>query len=165
MRVQAVAQAQARFTRRELRERTGWGDTQLRVHLERLVSLEYLLAHREGAGGRFTYELVFDGDVAAAAHLSGLIDATGLEAVSTMAKSRGAEPEVAGRLRVDRGPVAAPLRAGPSAAVQALVRLGADCPDEDEQTHVLRANGKNPSYVAPSPSTGLRTGLAAEDRQ
>ena len=29
---------------------TGWSDTQLRVHLERLVDLEYLLVHRGGRG-------------------------------------------------------------------------------------------------------------------
>jgi DNA primase len=43
------------FTRRELREATGFGDTQLKVHLARLVDLEYVSAH--GAGPSTTYEL------------------------------------------------------------------------------------------------------------
>lgn len=43
------------FTRRELREATGFGDTQLKVHLARLVDLEYVSAH--GAGPATTYEL------------------------------------------------------------------------------------------------------------
>jgi hypothetical protein len=156
MRAQAIAQTQVRFTRKDVRALTGWGDTQLRVHLERLVSLEYLLAHREGAGGRFAYELIFDGDVATAVHLSGLIDAASIEAVPTMTKSRGQQPEVAGRLRVDSGAVAAPLRASQSAAAPALARLCDDEVEEDAQTHVLRPNGKNPSYVVPSLAAGLR---------
>jgi DNA primase len=154
---QAIPQADVRFTRKDVREATGWGDTQLRVHLERLVSLEYLLTHREGAGGRFTYELVFDGDVSTAVHLSGLIDAADIETVPTMAKSRGQHPEVAGRLRGDSGLVAAPSRASPSADKPALARVLADEPDEEAQTHVLRPNGKHPSYVVPS--------LAAEAHQ
>lgn len=36
------------FSRRELRERTGRGDTQLKVHLARLVELELLVAQRDG---------------------------------------------------------------------------------------------------------------------
>ena len=155
---QAIPQAEVRFTRKDVRDATGWGDTQLRVHLERLVSLEYLLTHREGAGGRFTYELVFDGDVSTAVHLSGLIDAADIEVVPTMAKSREQHPEVAGRLRGDSGPVAAPSRASPSADKPALARVPPDEADEDAQTHVLRPNGKHPPYVV-TPS------LAAEVHQ
>jgi hypothetical protein len=47
------------FTRRELREGVGGGDTQLKVHLARLVELEYLLLRRKGHS--FAYELLFDG--------------------------------------------------------------------------------------------------------
>jgi hypothetical protein len=50
-----------RFTRRELRERLAWGDTQLKVHLARLVELEYLIAHRVTPGRRYVYELAFEG--------------------------------------------------------------------------------------------------------
>ena len=63
-----------RFTRRALREATGWGDTQLKLHLARLVELEYLLMHRAERGQGFVYELLYDGDGTAAPHLSGLID-------------------------------------------------------------------------------------------
>lgn len=49
------------FSRRELREFCGWGDTQLRVHLERLIQLEYLITHRGSVGQTFVYELVYDG--------------------------------------------------------------------------------------------------------
>jgi DNA primase catalytic core len=49
------------FTRRWLREKTGLGDTQLKVHLERLVDMEYLVAHRQGHAQRHVYELLYDG--------------------------------------------------------------------------------------------------------
>ena len=50
-----------RFSRRDVRERTGWGDTQLKIHLQRLTDLEYLLLHRGGRGQSFVYELLYDG--------------------------------------------------------------------------------------------------------
>jgi DNA primase len=150
----ALRQADVRFTRKDVRDLTGWGDTQLRVHLERLVSLEYLLAHRDGSGGRFAYELLYDGDAATIVHLSGLIDAASISdatgSATTAAKSRGQNPQVAGRLRVDSGVVAAGLHGGASAATQALARLGEDRADDDEQTHVQRLNGKHPPYVPAS---------------
>ena len=49
-----------RFTRRQLREELGWGDTQLKVHLARLVDLELVSAHRIEHGS-FLYELAWDG--------------------------------------------------------------------------------------------------------
>jgi DNA primase catalytic core len=68
-----------RFSRRSLRETTRWGDTQLKIHLARLVELEYLLVHRGGRGQSFEYELVFDGETAGdARHASGLIDVDAL---------------------------------------------------------------------------------------
>jgi hypothetical protein len=51
-----------RFTRRQVREHTGWSMTQLRVHVERLVDMEYLITHRGGRGQTFVYELLYDGE-------------------------------------------------------------------------------------------------------
>ncbi len=48
-----------RFSRRDVRAFTGWGDTQLKVHLQRLEELEYLLIHRGGRGQSIVYELMF----------------------------------------------------------------------------------------------------------
>ena len=50
-----------RFTRRQVREACGWSNTQLHVHLSRLVELEYLLPHRAEHGQGLVYELVYDG--------------------------------------------------------------------------------------------------------
>jgi hypothetical protein len=76
---QQISRAQYRFSRRRLREHTRWGDTQLKIHLSRLVELEYLLVHRGGRGQSFEYELLYDGAVHGdAAHVSGLIDVEAL---------------------------------------------------------------------------------------
>lgn len=71
-----VARERVEFTRRELREHLQLGDTQLKVHLARLVSLE--LAHlTRGAHGAYTYALAWnsgDTDAAGGQSLPGLID-------------------------------------------------------------------------------------------
>jgi DNA primase len=71
----AVSRERVRFTRRELRERLGLGDTQLKVHLARLVVLELVHAHR-GAHGAYVYELAWDSNdtVTGGVLLPGLID-------------------------------------------------------------------------------------------
>jgi len=59
---QRIERSAVRFTRRELREAIALSEKQLRVHLDRLVELEYVLAHAGRNGQRFVYELAFDGD-------------------------------------------------------------------------------------------------------
>lgn len=84
-----------RFSRRDVRAYTGWGDTQLKVHLHRLEELEYLLIHRGGRGQSMVYELMFarpsDGGRPV---LGGLIEVEKLGArsqppMSTTKRSRG----------------------------------------------------------------------------
>ena len=58
-RAQQVSRAQYRFSRRQVREYSGFGHTQLRLHLDRLVAMEYLLVHRGTRGASFVYELVY----------------------------------------------------------------------------------------------------------
>jgi hypothetical protein len=82
-----------RFTRRVLREATGWGDTQLKLHLSRLVELEHVLVHRAERGQGFVYELLYDGDGTAAPHLSGLIDPQALAAGGYDARRSGLAAE------------------------------------------------------------------------
>ncbi len=61
---EGLAQHEVRFTRRDVREWTQWGNTQLKVHLGRLEELEYVLVHRAGRGaGRgvlMQYEFAYD---------------------------------------------------------------------------------------------------------
>ncbi len=77
-----LSRSDVRFTRRELREATHLSDTQLKVHLSRLVELEYLVVHRAERGRGHIYELIYDGDGSENSHLSGLID---MEALSSFA--------------------------------------------------------------------------------
>jgi DNA primase catalytic core len=106
-------QGDFRFTRRQAREATGWGDTQLRLHLERLAEMEYLVAHRGRRGQTFEYELLFQGeDAEGRARLLGLIDGAelGADLSPTTPTSRGQEGHFAGGARGDRGPFAAGSR-------------------------------------------------------
>ena len=58
-----VDRQQVRFTRRQLREQLAWGDTQLKVHLARLVDLELVIGHRADSGGNgLVYELAWSGE-------------------------------------------------------------------------------------------------------
>ena len=57
---QKIERADFRFSRRDVRQYTGWGNTQLKTHLRRLEELEYLLVHHGGRGQSFVYELVFE---------------------------------------------------------------------------------------------------------
>jgi hypothetical protein len=67
-----------RFTRRAVRETCGWGDTQLKIHLARLVDLELVLAHRSERG-TFAYELAWRGEgTDGASFLAGLVDPAAL---------------------------------------------------------------------------------------
>ncbi|WP_243047372.1 hypothetical protein [Dyella sp. RRB7] len=144
MATQAVARSDVRFSRREVREATAWGDTQLRVHLDRLVAMEYLLVHRGSRGQSFVYELLYDGDGSAAPYLSGLID------VATMAISRGSESENAGSSRPARGSHAATSHTVETAHSAGVATLAGNAPHTPRQTHTLSVAVASPSYVAAS---------------
>lgn len=78
------------FTRKQLRDAVQWGDTQLKIHLARLVEMEYLLVHRRSL--TFCYELLFDGDGSAdGAHLCGLNDVPEPEKKPQYAPARSGE--------------------------------------------------------------------------
>jgi DNA primase len=113
MQAQALVREAVRFTRRELREVSGWGDTQLKLHLSRLEDYEYLILHRQGT--RYGYELAFDGDVLASApQLVGLLDVAAL-------RDRGTTPDRSGsqgdRSGLGRPPVGAVSVGGRSSAI------------------------------------------------
>jgi DNA primase len=56
------AQKDCLFSRRELREATGWGNTQLHVHLNQLIELEYLSLRTGKNGQKHLYELLYHGE-------------------------------------------------------------------------------------------------------
>ncbi|MGH8049596.1 MAG: hypothetical protein ACREPB_02940 [Arenimonas sp.] len=110
-----MERAAVQFTRRAVRTALGVSDTQLRVHLERLVSLEYVLVHGGKMGQQFAYSVLFDGEPESdVPHLMGLSEASTAEISPTSrgksVTSRGQTPHLAGRLRGDSGPLAATSR-------------------------------------------------------
>jgi hypothetical protein len=62
------------FSRRELRQACGWSLTQVSVHLERLVALEYLALRHGRLGSAFVYEILSDPDAPEAVMHIGLMD-------------------------------------------------------------------------------------------
>ncbi len=102
-----LQQSDYRFSRRDVREHTQWGNTQLKIHLKRLEELEYLLVHRGGRGQSFVYELLYDGSTERdRSHLNGLIDADELRQKQHYdAKKSGHKPKRPGSSRGQVGAV------------------------------------------------------------
>ncbi|WP_099350311.1 CHC2 zinc finger domain-containing protein [Erwinia amylovora] len=69
---QAVKADELRFSRRDVRAALNWGDTQLKIHLARLLEMEYLLLFRRGLSHE--YALLWDGEEGDRAHLCGLLE-------------------------------------------------------------------------------------------
>ena len=77
---QQIGRAQHRFSRRDVREYSGWSDFQVKMHVRKLEALEYVLVHRGGRGQSFVYELLYDGSGEdGRPFLMGLIDAESLK--------------------------------------------------------------------------------------
>ncbi len=51
---------EVRFSQRDVREHTGWGQTQIKIHMQRLADLEYVLVHVGGPRRRMLYEYAYD---------------------------------------------------------------------------------------------------------
>ena len=126
----------------------GWGDTQLKVHLARLVDLELLVVHRLTTGA-FGYELLWNpptGTEAGGRFLAGLTDpatllhtppASGYDTppVGVQAPIRTYDPEPVGARPALVGPWSGPGRS----VVGARSQAGSQVPNEDETTpEVLR---------------------------
>ncbi|MCI0356524.1 MAG: DNA primase, partial [Acidobacteria bacterium] len=93
-----VGPGTAWFTRKELREHCGWSLTQIRVHLERLVELEYLATRHARLNNQSVYEPLFDVDVPETIAQVGLIDVESLAtAHSYTAHLAGFERRLAGQ--------------------------------------------------------------------
>jgi len=146
--------SQVRFSRRELREATTIGDTQLRVHLERLVLLEYLLVHRGARGQSFVYELLYDGAGGdGRPFVPGLIDVKALGATATTANLAGGNGEFAGQsatlagsTRGQRGPDAGGSRGRETAGTPRQTGDSSESAANAPKTPIKGGNGQDPSY-------------------
>jgi DNA primase len=101
---QNIERMDFRFSRRDVRQYTGWGNTQLKTHLRRLEELEYLLVHHGGRGQSFVYELVFErqGD-SGKPTLPGLIDVEKLTGYGYDTKKSGQNGQWSGSSRPQVG--------------------------------------------------------------
>lgn len=75
-----VTRNEYRFTRKQVRDATGWGNTQLKIHLARLEDMELLGLHSIPRSKAIAYELLFDGESESEdRHLMGLINTNELK--------------------------------------------------------------------------------------
>ena len=124
-----------RFTRRQVREATGWSNTQLHVHLSRLIDLEYLLAHRAEHGHGNVYELVYDGGGKDGGRfVSGLLDVEKLRAGCDYDEKRSGvnEPD-SGSIRAAFGPLSGPIPNAKNGAFTSENRAPASSNDENSR--------------------------------
>jgi hypothetical protein len=146
-------------------------DTAVRIHLERLVAMEYVRPAAGRNGQRFEYELLFDGELGASApQMIGLIDvaalhAAALSSVDTTATSQGAAPDLAPRLQAARTELAPALPGAKSAATASAASASSVVPSSSAENALLRpaarggrsasrARSTDPSFLAASSVLG-----------
>ncbi len=49
------------FTRRQIKEHTGWSDFQVKAHIKELEELEYIYSTTGKRGKEYVYELIYTG--------------------------------------------------------------------------------------------------------
>jgi hypothetical protein len=166
----AILRADVRFTRRELRNRCGMSDAAIRVHLERLVAMEYVRLVAGKNGQRFEYELLFDGALdRSTPQMMGLIDVEALRAAhpesdSTTPTSQGPTPHLAPDLQAART-----VLVGTSQSEESAVNLGEMLADseidalEPEAAHrgsvSMNGHGRSPTRAP------ILSSLLAADRE
>jgi hypothetical protein len=142
MQTAQLTRSAVRFSRKDLREALGWGDTQLKVHLGRLAEMEWVLAHRQ-VGGALAYELLYDGTTLNVPHLCGLIDTAqlndGERSGANDARSAPGRPAV--------GVVPAPGRSVPLAVARGIAPVNEETSDDASETRAHSANGSIASYA------------------
>jgi len=164
-RTRSLPRSGIHFTRRQLRARCGMSDAAVRVHLDRLVSLEYVRPVVGRNGLRFEYELLFDGDLdRSAPQMIGLIDVASLGGTAVTSQgpagtSQGEGAGLAPGLQAARTHPAATLpgaesaeNAAPAATSSAIeadasekVVTGGGAPDVRSATRARAASSSNSS--------------------
>jgi hypothetical protein len=153
---QAITRADYRFSRRDVREFSGWSDFQVKMHMHKLEELEYVLVHRGGRGQSFVYELLYDGAGRdGKPFLMGLIDVAALKHAYDEKKEHQ-KPH----LEHPSSPQVAPLEHGKSEPKSSLNSI-----NKATSRELSKSNGKTtswnerssaPSYPSPMAATGAR---------
>jgi DNA primase len=155
---ESIRACEVRFTRRELRACCGMSDAAVRVHLERLIGMEYIRPAIGRNGQRFEYELLFDGDLARSApQMIGLIDvaslSSGASTVTTTPTSQGETSDLAPRLQAACTDLV-PTSQGSSDTTKAYENSQASdnsvFPAETPPLGMPLMNGRSHSVVLPS---------------
>jgi len=148
--------ADFRFQRWEVRA-LGWGITQAREHLDKLVEFEYVVVHRGTRGQTFVYELVYDGQGQDGQRfLMGLTDPdTLVEPADYDEKLAGSTPELADEGRPHIGPKSAGWRTAARAPEAPPDQpSGESDPESAKNTVPEPAPDEAPSYPHNAPATG-----------
>lgn len=94
-------QADVRFSRKHVRQWSGWTDFQVKKHMQRLEELEYVLIHRGKRGQSFVYELLYQNEGREGeAFVMGLVDAATLHAYDAKKEPPARHKEPPSRPRV-----------------------------------------------------------------
>lgn len=152
---EGIVRSDLRFSRKWVRERTGWTDFQLRVHLGRLVELEYLLVHRGTRGQSYVYELLWSGEGRdGRSFVMGLADVAAL--AGTTETSRGEEEHFEGGSSPLRG-VFEGRSSGEDEEPEAAPHKGLNGFSHEEAESLLSGPVIGiPSYPPPEPRLVLR---------
>jgi len=169
MQQQALLRADVRFTRRELRNCCGMSDAAIRVHLERLVAMEYVRLVAGKNGQRFEYELLFDGALERSGpQMMGLIDVEALRAAhpessSTTPTSKGPMSHLAPRLQGARTALVGTSQSDESS--QSLDKIAADGEIDAIEPETARRGSVSMNGHSRSPSRApVLSSLLAADR-
>ena len=145
----AMDRGDYRFTRREVRGHTGMGDTQLKIHISRLLDLEYLGFHRSGKGNGFAYELLYDGrGKDGAPFLMGLTDVEKLRKYDYDKSRSGVNEDRSGSGRPLVGPRSGGGRDGEKPCEPAPAVALPSSEAKSPKKALIGDEEKKPSYVA-----------------
>jgi hypothetical protein len=152
-----------RLSRWDIRKATGWGHSQLAVHLSRLVELEYLVIHRGQNGIRYEYELLYRGEGKEGGRfLLGLIDVDDLRKKKQShdydAKLPGVLPHLPGSFRGASGPVPATFRGDATALSTSNTKAESDS-NTQKPENAYRDEKKSESYVLVNHSDKISSSL------
>jgi DNA primase catalytic core len=157
---QSIDRSAYRFSRRSLREALGAGDTQLKIHLARLVELEYVVAHHKGPATE--YELVYDGQGGdGKPFVPGLIDLEALRIATTTTNRSGVSADRSGSGRPLVGPRSGGGRAASSAVKPHATALAEESGVSGRKTH----SSSDASHESSYPQPAVVPLAAAADRQ
>jgi hypothetical protein len=141
-----------------VRERLGFGNTQLKVHLGRLEEMEYVLVHRDGQSA--SYELLYKGQGQdGQPFVCGLLDVEKLSAYDGERSAFSVE-----RSGVGRPPVGAWSRGGRGEPIAVSPATGAAFvrPDAETSENALLEESDEIRRRTQDPSNGNGNGRTAE---